>query len=87
MSAIDTPTLTIAGQNDIIAAAQGVYIELSGGSHSVANNPTSTAASSRVVARLSWLKLHVVGDTRYGQFIQDSAFSRYDSTVVSLGAS
>jgi dienelactone hydrolase len=93
------PTLIIAGQSDTIApvnshawpfyqaipgSTKKVYMEISGGSHSVANNPLGTSARARLVARygLSWLKVHADDDLRYLQFIQPNAgFSRYASTL------
>jgi len=58
-----------------------IYAEFDGGTHYVANTPLGGAASDMVVARigLSWLEVHVVGDTRYAQFlVKDSSMSAWD---------
>ncbi|HMJ14319.1 MAG TPA: hypothetical protein VK524_23045 [Polyangiaceae bacterium] len=63
-------------------AGSKAYIEFTSGDHGVANDPLWDAANQKIVARygLSWLKLYVLDDTRYQQFIQpNGAFngSRY----------
>jgi alpha-beta hydrolase superfamily lysophospholipase len=90
---VTVPTLFIAGQLDNIAGVaqhawpfyQSItnshprtYVEFAGADHFVANNPNLNGTVARYA--LSWLKVHVNGDTRYEQFlVQDAAFSRYDS--------
>jgi predicted dienelactone hydrolase len=48
-----------------------MYSEFTGGTHYVACTPQGTAATDVVVARqgLSWLEVHVMGDSRYAQFL------------------
>jgi dienelactone hydrolase len=59
-----------------------MYVEYNGGTHFVANTPLGGAPTDVVTARigLSWLEVHVMGDSRYQQFlVKDSAtMSNFD---------
>jgi predicted dienelactone hydrolase len=80
---ITVPTMIMAGQNDAVApiaqhaspfyaAIPGTtvkaYVEFSGGDHFVADSPTTNTTAA--LLGLSWLKVHVEGDTRYSPFIK-----------------
>jgi predicted dienelactone hydrolase len=80
---ITTPTMIMAGQNDAVApvaqhampfygaipaTTTKAYVEFAGGDHYVADSPVSNTTAA--LLGLSWLKVHVEGDTRYGPFIK-----------------
>lgn len=75
------PAAATAEYQSIPTTTQKVYAEFNGGTHFVANTPLGAAASDKIVARigLSWLEVHVVGDSRYQQFImKDASMSAWD---------
>jgi dienelactone hydrolase len=78
------PTLLLAGSSDTLAGGQSqgffdsipestpkMLFEVAGGSHSIANDPSSADGQ---VGRygLSWLKVFLEGDERYRQFLQEA---------------
>jgi triacylglycerol lipase len=76
-----SPAAATAEYQSIPTTTKKVYCEFNGGSHFVANTPLGAAASDKIVARigLSWLKVNVLGDTRYQQFIvKDPSMSAWD---------
>jgi len=76
------PSQSTAEYQSIPTTTQKAYVEFTGGSHFVANTPLGTAASDKIVARigLSWLEVHVIGDSRYQQFIvKDPSMSAFDT--------
>lgn len=56
-------------------AGAKAYIQFRTGDHGVANDPLWDGANQKIVARygLSWLKMYVLDDMRYQQFIQPNA--------------
>jgi dienelactone hydrolase len=54
--------------NAIPASTVKAYVEFAGGDHYAADNPKTNATSA--LLGLSWLKVHVEGDTRYRPFIK-----------------
>lgn len=84
------PTLLLAGSADILAGGQSqgfftsipdatpkMLFEVAGGSHSVANDPSSADGE---IGRygLSWLKVFLEGDERYRQFLQETPTRQSD---------
>ncbi|HTV23135.1 MAG TPA: hypothetical protein VMG12_30815 [Polyangiaceae bacterium] len=84
------PTLLLAGSADTLAGGQSqgffesipgetpkMLFEVAGGSHSVANNPTSANGE---IGRygLSWLKVFLEGDERYRQFLLETPSRQSD---------
>ncbi|HVU01826.1 MAG TPA: hypothetical protein VHE30_08740 [Polyangiaceae bacterium] len=65
------PTQSLPEYQSIPTTTPKAYVEFTGGSHWVSNTPLGTAATDKIVARigLSWLEVHMNGDTRYQQFI------------------
>ena len=75
------PSQATAEYQSIPTTTPKVYAEFNGGSHYVGDTPLGTAASDKVVARLglSWLEVHVLGDSRYQQFlVKDASMSAWD---------
>ena len=89
------PALIVAGERDAIAPAakhayafyesipvttQKAYVEVAGADHYTSNDPLANPAVARQT--LSWLKVHVSGDARYGRFVAaEPALSRFESTA------
>jgi dienelactone hydrolase len=84
------PTLLLAGSSDALAGGQSqgffesipettpkMLFEVQGGSHSVANDPSSTDGE---IGRygLSWLKVFLEGDERYRQFLLETPSRQSD---------
>lgn len=80
---ITVPTLILAGQSDTVApvaqhampfyssipsSTVKAYAEFTGGDHFVASSPLTNKGIA--VLGLSWLKVHVEGDTRYQPFMK-----------------
>jgi len=80
---ITAPTLIFAGEKDTVAppaqhamafyngipaSTTKAYAEVTGGDHYAADDPTTSATVA--LLGLSWLKVHVEGDTRYRPFIK-----------------
>lgn len=80
----EVPTLLLAGSSDALAGGQSqgffesipestpkMLFEVAGGSHSVANDPSSAGGE---IGRygLSWLKVFLEGDERYRQFLLET---------------
>ncbi|HEY8924967.1 MAG TPA: alpha/beta hydrolase [Polyangia bacterium] len=80
---ITTPTLILAGQTDSVApvaqhampfyssipaTSVKAYAEFAGGDHYVASSPLMNKGVA--ILGLSWLKVHVEGDSRYRPFIK-----------------
>ena len=89
------PSLMFAATSDPLAGgqSQGFYrsipeatpkllFEVQGGSHNIANNPSSLSGKIGLFG-LSWLKLHLSGDTRYQQFLvsKPSGLATFQTTL------
>ncbi|QFG22630.1 alpha/beta hydrolase [Actinomadura sp. WMMB 499] len=93
---VQTPTMIIGAQNDLIAsvglhsepfynslrsAREKAYLEMDGAGHLVANSPNDTIAKYTI----AWMKRYVDNDTRYEQFLcpapsRDRNISEYRDT-------
>jgi len=86
----EVPTLLLAGSSDTLAGGQSqgfftsipeatpkMLFEVAGGSHSVANDPSSANGE---IGRygLSWLKVFLEGDERYRQFLLETPSRQSD---------
>jgi dienelactone hydrolase len=69
------PTQSLPEYQSIPTTTQKAYVEFNGAGHLVANTPLNGGTTDKIVARigLSWLMVHMRGDTRYQQFIVKDA--------------